>query len=127
MVVLDIESGGGDKNYSSNKKRQLPVTPHPPPSIKPHPPRKATRRPQTAGDFRSRRYRQRSVEEPVEFVNTVHHGTDDVEEKLESRLDSKQPGHLIDINGQHQEMDSFKDIIPIGYNPEHNEKKTFKK
>ena len=118
ILLLDVEDddNASSKHHVNTKKRQLPITPHPPSSVKPQPPSKYLKRPYTAGDFRSRRYRQRSVEEPVQFVDTG--------EKLESHLDSRQPDHLIDVNGQHQDIFSLKD--PVN-DPEHIEKKPPKK
>ena len=108
ILLLDVEEGDNtsSKHRISTKKRQLPITPHPPPSVKPQPPSKHLKRPHTAGDFHSRRYRQRSVEEPVQLVDTSHHNADRDGGKLE---DSRQPDHLIDINGQPQDIHSLKD------------------
>lgn len=128
---MDVEND--DKNHSSSrhhvnsKKCQLPITPHPPPSVKPQPPSKHLKRPHTAGDFRSRRYRQRSVEEPVQFVDASHHDTDTDGGKLESSLDSRQPDLLTDINGKYQDTHSLKETVSSGYGPEHSEKKVPKK
>lgn len=112
------------ENYRSTKQHHLPVTPHAPPlSVKPRPPSKHKKRPQTAGDFRSRRYRQRSVEEPVQFMDTLHHDVDNDRKKL----DSRQPDHLTDINGQYQDTGFLKDTASSGCDPEQAEKKSSKK
>ena len=124
VLLLDVEDddNASSKHHVNTKNRHLPITPHPPSLIRPQPPSGHLNRPHTAGDFRSRRYRQRSMEEPIQFVNTSHHT--DTERKLESHLDSRQPDHLIDINGQHQNVHSFKDPV---HDSEHNEKKPPKK
>ena len=128
---MDVESD--DENLSSSgqhpntKKRHLPVTPHPPTLLKPQPPSKQLKRPHTAGDFRSRRYRQRSVEEPVQFVDTSHHDTGNDSGNLQSHLDSRQPDHLTDINGQYQDMHSLKETVSSGHDPKHSETKPSKK
>lgn len=124
VLLLDVEDGdnASSKHHVNAKKRHLPITPHPPSSVKPQPPSKHLKRPHTAGDFHSRRYRQRSVEEPVQFVNTSYHtNTGSDERKFE---DSRQPDHLIDINGQHQDVHSLKGPV---YDSEHIEKKPPKK
>ena len=95
--------------------------------IKPQPPSKQLKRPHTAGDFRSRRYRQRSVEEPVQFVDTSHHNTANNSGNLQSHLDSRQPDHLTDINGQYQDMHSLKETVSSGHDPKHSETKPSKK
>ena len=120
---MDVEQDDdtSSKHHRNTKKRHLPTTPHPPSSRKPQPPSKHIKRPHTAGDFRSRRYRQQSVEESVQFADTLHHKIDSDGGKVESHSDSKQPDHLIDINGQYQDAHSHKD------SPEHIEKKSPKK
>ena len=124
---MDVEDddNASSKHDVNTKKRHLPITPHPPSSVKPQPPSRHLKRPHTAGDFRNRRYRQRSVEEPVQFVNTSYHtNTGSDERKLESQLDSRQPDHLIDVNGQHQDTHSLKGPV---HDSEHIEKKPLKK
>ena len=132
VLILDVESD--DENHLSSgdhvhaKKRHLPVTPHPPSSVKPQPPSKQLKRPHTAGDFRSRRYRPRSVEEPVQFVDTSHHDTgSDSTRNLQSQLDSRRPDHLTDINEQYQDIHSRKKTVSSGHDPEHSEAKPSKK
>lgn len=86
------------------------------------------KRPHTAGDFRTRRYRQRSVEEPVQVVDILHHDADNDGGKVTSHLNySRQPDHLSDINGQHQDIHSLKETASISYDTEHVEKKPPKK
>ena len=122
---MDVDSDdANDKNHASTKKRHLPVTPHPPSSIKPQPPSKHMKRPYTAGDFCSKRYRQRFIEEPIQFVDTYHY-TDNDGGKLELRLDSRQPDHLTDINGQYQNVHCLEDTTKSIVEP--SEKKPPKK
>jgi len=120
---MDVEQDDdtNSKHHGNTKKRHLPATPHPPSSHKPQPPGKHTKRPHTAGDFRTRRYRQRSVEESVQFVDTLHHEIDSEGGKIESHLDSKKPDPLIDIN-----RDTYSHEASLN-DPEHIEKKPPKK
>lgn len=125
---MDVQSDDDDDHttnkHHDTKKHHLPITPHPPSSFKPQPPSKQLKRPHTAGDFRSRRYRQRSVEEPMQYVGTSHDDADNDRKKIESCLESRQPDHLIDVNGQYQNTHSLKETVSSGYDPEHGDKKT---
>ena len=126
MVLLDVESDDeemmGQASYQlRTKKRQLPATPHPPSSFQPLPPSKTKRRPHTAGDFRSRRYRKQSLEEQVQLVGQpVVKPLDG--DRVHSILDDRQPSHLTSINGQ---VPSQEDSVVA--TSQHAEKKPHKK
>ena len=102
-MLLDLESDdeetmGLTGYHLSTKKRQLPTTPHPPQSFQPLPPSKTNRRPHTAGDFRSRRYRKQSLEEQVQLTGQLL--TKPLDDQVQSVLDDRQPSHLTTANGQ---------------------------
>jgi len=126
VVLLDVESDDeetmGQASYPlSTKKQQFPATPHPPSSFQPLPPSKTKRRPHTAGDFRSRRYRKQSLEEQVELVGQpVIKPLDG--DRVQSLLDDRQPSHLTSINGQVSSLEGH-----VLATRQHAEKKPHKK